>query len=107
MATPIPKLRARLWLMAEKLAAGEYIPRETIATELRYIAAETFRNPVTRKPSPKRHSKLTDKQKLKLAIYAWQNPETSLQDIGQLFNTNSGRVSEALKWESDGSKANA
>ena len=88
----IPQLRKRLLEIADGLDSAP----ET-AAELRQIVTEMVRSSPTRKRAPDRHPPLSQAQRLDIRRYAERNPDAHLTDIAIRFNTNPGRVSEALR----------
>ncbi len=67
--------------------------------DLNEALALTFRRKCTRPPSPPKQKNLTEEQKQEVRDYAWRYPEISQSRIAVLFNTQAGRVSEALRNE--------
>lgn len=88
----IPEIRARMIAISEQLA-------EPLKSELRQLAYETIRRSPARRKAPTRHPPLTEETKEQIRLYAFNNPDKHLQDIAEEFDTNSGRVSEALHYD--------
>lgn len=93
----IPKARARLELLAGRL---EYLAHDKEAMEIREIIGLLIRvRPV--KPKTRAKSRpMTPKLGREIRAHARANPDHSHQQIGEVFQINTGRVSEALhrKW---------
>jgi hypothetical protein len=90
----IPELRDALLDVATRLD----LLHQVEAREIREIVEEMFRDPPARgRCAPVTHRRLTGGEKQRIADYAFAHPNVHLQDIAVRFNTNTGRVSEALK----------
>jgi hypothetical protein len=88
----IPEIRRRLFEIAEEVKKYSY----NLGEEIEELADETFRASPARRKAPVRHPPLTKEQKAEIVAFAFANPKLHIQDIAEKFNTNSGRVSEAL-----------
>lgn len=84
----IPALRERLRKLAKQHGLDE----------LNDIADQMYRRAHTRR-APTRSPKLTPELAAEIRDYAAAHPKAHLQDIGEQFGVNHGRVSEALNNE--------
>jgi hypothetical protein len=82
----IPEVRARLVELAD----------ETGNDELRDLAVHLYRRPAARRAVPQSRP-ITPELLAEMRGYAEQHPRASLARIAQVFDTNPGRVSEALQ----------
>jgi hypothetical protein len=95
----IPELRPMLLKIAEELETGmlKRARQEILAMELRQIERELWKNPPARKRASVVHHPLSKAEKKRIRQYAnGAGENVHLQDIATMFNTNIGRVSEAL-----------
>lgn len=88
----IPMVRDELTGIADALDSDMPL----VAQRIRYLVEQMKRRTATRR-APVRHEPLTETQKEAIRQYALTHPEMHQQDIAELFGTNSGRVSEALR----------
>lgn len=84
----IPQARARLHAVLEQL---EQLTQEV--TEIEALMYKTFTKP----RAPVRSVKMTKQLAKVIADFARRNPTMSSQQIGDIFNVNPGRVSQALQ----------
>jgi len=89
----IPELREEIWEIAGRIAAK--YPKE--AKNLRAIWSELHRASPTRPRAPVKHRPLSEREAEKVRAYAFAHPNVHLNEIANVFNTNPGRVSEALQ----------
>jgi hypothetical protein len=92
-----PELRRALSLIAYRVGeAGLHDEADLLFG----IVEEMVRASPTRGRRAKtQHPPLTGEAITKIRIYAQENPDAHLTYIAYLFNTNPGRVSEALAWK--------
>jgi hypothetical protein len=81
----VPEVRCRLIEMAD----------ETGIAELRDLAGHLYRRRPVRKAAPQSRP-TTPELRAEIRKYAAQHPRATLGRIAQVFDTNPGRVSEAL-----------
>jgi hypothetical protein len=86
-----PEVRAAI------LVVADCINDTDLADELRGLVAELVRESPSRKRAPVKHAPLTPQVKQRIVACARGNPKWHLADIAAHFNTNPGRVSEALR----------
>ena len=93
----IPEIRARLKEVAAELVNHPARRRRLpdIAAEVVQLADETRRRPPVRL-APKRKANPNARLQAQIRAFAAANPTIDIQDIGQHFGVNSGRVSEAI-----------
>lgn len=84
--TPIPEVRVRL----HELADQHGLP------ELHELAEATRRRPAVRRAQPQSRP-MTPELGAEIRAYAAGHPRATLGRIAQVFDTNAGRVSEALR----------
>lgn len=89
----IPQIRE---LIAELTDEAKRLARRQlyIATQIAKLAAETKKRPYTRGPNKNR--RMTARLRAEIRAFAENNPAMSHQELGDLFEVNIGRVSEAL-----------
>lgn len=89
----IPEIRHRLREIACELRQQGLTDT---GDEIWQLAQETIRNSPSRKRAPVKHAPLTLADKAAIRLYAKLNPDAHLSEIASHFDTNPGRVSEAL-----------
>jgi len=89
----IPEIRTELHNIAAEI---RFHGLDSIADQIHDLAQETIRESPTRRKAPVKHPPLTDAEKQDIVDYAFANPDIHLQEVATKFNTNTGRVSEAL-----------
>lgn len=94
----IPELRDALGLIADALEARPGLTCSQAAHDLRGIIKELYRRSPARRAAPVKHGPLTDEQKATIKEFAFSTVgmRMHLQEIANHFNTNIGRVSEAV-----------
>lgn len=100
MALTIPQIRTQLHGIAETIRRGEVIFGAT-AARIDELAEATRRRPAKRR-APSKHRPLTDQEKAEIKVYAEVHRLDDYKTIANLFNTTTGRVSEAVsgyRWE--------
>ena len=94
MGRPIPEIRKDLLELADEVVAGDVYNRD-IATRIRELVEDTYRNPVAHMTKPKRR-KMTAAIGKAVRAYVAANPSMNLDEVGKVFNVAGGRVSEAI-----------
>ena len=91
----IPELREALNRLADELEAEYSL---TAAEELRQMVRELVRASPARKRAPQKHRPLTEREKeaIRKLAFSSKGRKMHLDEIAARFNTNPGRVSEAV-----------
>ncbi len=99
MSRPIPEVRASMLKLAERISSASVMTFPALkrqwAQELRRLADDTKRKPPI-SVARKRIAPLTDGQKEALRAEHRARPHLSQLELAIIFNTNPGRISEAL-----------
>lgn len=91
---PIPEVRDALAQLSDDLAYGR-VSMAVAAQALTGIVENLKRKPPVR-VTRKKLKPLTEKQKSDIRYWARNRPDLSQLDLAMQFNTNPGRISEAL-----------
>lgn len=90
----IPQVRACLLTLAAALRSGDASP-EAAADDIEGLVVHLHRRKAIRK-APVKQAGLTKKMAHAIRLFAEANPEVNYQEMATVFETNIGRVSEAL-----------
>jgi hypothetical protein len=77
----------------------ERIGLHDLSERLVSVLHDLHRRPLVKPRAPVSSLVVDAKVAENLRRFAWRNPDLSQQAIGELFRTNAGRVSEALRGE--------
>jgi hypothetical protein len=99
MSRPIPEIRADLDRLAERISGMSAVvfltQKRSIAEQLRRLSADARRKPPI-SVAPRKIRPLTDEEKAKVRMAHRNEPNLSQLELANRFNTNPGRISEAL-----------
>lgn len=96
----IPELREALMATADDLEGWRSLFRRgEIAAQLRQVAFEMRRRSPSFRKAPTKHKPLTDTEREEITAMKQAYPDMHLSEIAEAFDTNQGRVSEALRGE--------
>lgn len=87
----LPEVRTSL----VELSQDNRLPEE-LSVKLKWLASEISRRSPTKRAAP-RSTRVTPELKSQIRDYAHKHPMLSQSEIGNKFNVNPGRVSEALR----------
>lgn len=91
----IPEVRKQLSQAADDLRTGARKPA-TIAKLLDFLVTELWRKKPRRKAGKAIRTPITPEMKKKIRLYAREHKTQDMQEIGNHFNVNPGRISEIL-----------
>lgn len=94
----IPEARRQLGLIADRLEQGA-LGRPAMAQEVRNIIDQQMHRESPVRRAPRKLCRMDPDTARLIRHYANNNPEASQLEIANVFNTNPGRVSEALNWK--------
>lgn len=93
----IPAARQRLDNIIDYIKCeGRNIELDQVILELKAIEALLYRKPPVRKANPQSQP-MTPELAASIRAFAKRNQQMTFQAIGQRFNVNAGRVTEALQ----------
>lgn len=90
----IPEVRKQLSAAADALREGK--SPKSIAKKLDFLVTELWRRKPRRKAGAAIRTKITPELKARIRAYSKAHPKQDMQEVGNHFNVNPGRVSEIV-----------
>lgn len=90
----IPQVRLALTAAADELRAGADPLK--VANEIDRLVTELWRKKAKRRVANPNRVRLTPEKKAEIRAYVRAHKDMDLQEIGNHFNVNSGRISEIV-----------